>query len=109
ITARAFGAGTRLESLEERDQVILVPLGKVQRETSVVEIDRVHQRGGRAVVEVRRTCSESAKNRTFELPYVSARAGHHGAPEVGHLSYLSRSVAHHSDQRKVQRSARGVR
>ena len=33
----------RLQSLQERDKVILVLLGKVKIETRIVEVDSVHQ------------------------------------------------------------------
>jgi hypothetical protein len=42
-----------LQRLQERDKVMLVLIGKVETKTYIVEIDRVHQRGRGAVVEVR--------------------------------------------------------
>src|SRR5689334_15602665 len=61
-----------LEGVEERDQLCLLLLGQVHLEPLVVEVDGLHERGRRPVVEVRRARRESAQHWPLEPVDVAA-------------------------------------
>src|SRR5260221_10605044 len=74
---------TILQRFQERDEVGLLPRGQADVEASVVEIDRLLERGRRAVVKIRRPSRECAEDRALELADVSPSAGHHRATRIG--------------------------
>src|SRR5947207_12712821 len=64
-----------LQRAQEGDEVVLLLRGQAEVEALVVEVDGVGQRGGRAVVEVRRAADQPAKDRSLEASHVLPLAG----------------------------------
>src|SRR5712664_2825732 len=75
---------THLQRPQESNQVRLLLIRKAKPEADIVEVDRVEERGGRAVVEVRRPAGESAQDRALEAGDILPFAGDEGSPGVGH-------------------------
>src|SRR5258705_11199578 len=83
-----------LQRPQESNQVRLLLIRQAQPEADIVEVDRVEECRGRAVVEVRGATGEAAQDGTLEAADVLPFAGDECPARVGHvLDVAGRLVA----------------
>ena len=63
------------QSVEEIDQVLFLLSRETDGESLVIKVHYIQESGCRAIVEVRRPCSEPPENGSFDLADVGAIAG----------------------------------
>src|SRR5262249_6679537 len=68
---------------EEVDEVFLLLLGETDAEALVIKVHHVHQRCGRAIVEVWRAGSQAPQDRSLEFTDVVTAARNQGTARVG--------------------------
>src|SRR6185437_2283294 len=102
--AAVLVSGSVSQRRQECDEIAFLLFGHSYVETRVVEVDHFPQCRGRTVVEIRRTCGESAQVRTLELADVGPFAGQYREAGVGGLHDLARLDVGQRVQRHVGRA-----
>src|SRR5690349_6033490 len=78
-----FWPETWLQRLQERGQVVHLRAGETDVEAQIVEFHHIQQRGGRAVVKIRRPSRQPAQNRPLDLADIGTFAGNERPTGIG--------------------------
>src|SRR5262249_5234096 len=86
----SYGAPPPSQRIEKIDQILFLPPGESNPEPLVVEIHRVQQRRGGAVVKIGGARGQSTQDRSLDLAEVGALTGNQRTARVRHHKGLPR-------------------